>query len=207
MLSPPEKCLKRLKKVKQYLYCSIFPAHIIRWRHKKYLNHCHRRKKEGSSVKKPLICIKKCLLLFWMRKKFVIIQKQYYPAIADVVPYKLHLFIFVSIAISWRPKKMGKFLLAKLVQYSGVSKTRKKSCASYACVKVTCIFNKHNGEPNIVRLLVFLWKNSFVNTNSLQIHTQTCCDHFLSFVDSLYVQDEFTVDLKKCSNMTLVFYP
>jgi len=35
-----------------------------------------------------------------MRKKFVIIQKQYYPAIADVVPYKLHLFIFVSIAIS-----------------------------------------------------------------------------------------------------------
>jgi len=207
LLSPPEKCLKRLKKVKQYLYCSIFPAHIIRWRHKKYLNHCHRRKKEGSSVKKPLICIKKCLLLFWMRKKFVIIQKQYYPAIADVVPYKLHLFIFVSIAISWRPKKMGKFLLAKLVQYSGVSKTRKKSCASYACVKVTCIFNKHNGEPNIVRLLVFLWKNSFVNTNSLQIHTQTCCDHFLSFVDSLYVQDEFTVDLKKCSNMTLVFYP
>lgn len=197
MLSPPEKCLKRLKKVKQYLYCSIFPAHIIRWRHKKYLNHCHRRKKEGSSVKKPLICIKKCLLLFWMRKKFVIIQKQYYPAIADVVPYKLHLFIFLAIAISWRPKKMGKFLLAKLVQYSGVSKTRKKSCASYACVKVTCIFNKHNGEPNIVRLLVFLWKNSFVNTNSLQIHTQTCCDHFLSFVDSLYVQDEFTVDLKK----------
>jgi hypothetical protein len=154
-------------------------------------------KKEGSSLKKTLICIKKCLLLFWMRKKFVIIQKQYYPAIADVVPYKLHLFIFVSIAISWRPKKMGKFLLAKLVQYSGVSKTRKKSCASYACVKVTCIFNKLNGEPNIVRLLVFLWKNSFVNTNSLQIYTQTCCDHFLSFVDSLYVQDEFTVDLKK----------
>jgi hypothetical protein len=190
-------CLKRLKKVEQYLYCSIFPAHIIRWRHKKYLNHCHRRKKEGSSLKKPLICIKKCLLLFWMRKTFVIIQKQYYPAIADVVPYKLHLFIFLAIAISWRPKKMGKFLLAKLVQYSGVSKTRKKSCASYACVKVTCIFNKLNGEPNIVRLLVFLWKNSFVNTNSLQIYTQTCCDHFLSFVDSLYVQDEFTVDLKK----------
>lgn len=69
------KCLKRLKKVEQYLYCSIFPAHIIRWRHKKYLNHCHRRKKEGSSLKKTLICIKKCLLLFWMRKKFVIIQK------------------------------------------------------------------------------------------------------------------------------------
>ena len=106
-----------------------------------------------------------------------------------------------------KTEKMGKFLLAKLVQYSGVSKTRKKSCASYACVKVTCIFNKLNGEPSIVWLLVFLWKNSFVNTNSLQIYTQTCWDHFLSFVDSLYVQDEFTVDLKKCSNMTLVFYP
>ena len=124
MLSPPEKCLKRLKKVKQYLYCSIFPAHIIRWRHKKYLNHCHRRKKEGSSLKKPLICIKKCLLLFWMRKKFVIIQKQYYPAIADVVPYKLHLFIFVSIAISWRPKKNGEVSTGK-------------ACAIFGCIKNT----------------------------------------------------------------------
>ena len=79
---------------------------------------------EGSAVKKPLICIKKCLLLFWMRKKFVIIQKQYYPAIADVVPYKLHLFIFLAIAISWRPKKYGEVSTGK-------------ACAIFGCIKNT----------------------------------------------------------------------
>lgn len=207
MLSPPEKCLKRLKKVEQYLYCSIFPAHIIRWRHKKYLNHCHRRKKEGSSLKKPLICIKKCLLLFWMRKKFVIIQKQYYPAIADVVPYKLHLFIFLAIAISWRPKKMGKFLLAKLVQYSGVSKTRKKSCASYACVKVTCISTSSMANPILFDYLFFFEKILLlIRTLYKFTHKLVAIIFCHLWIVCMYKMNLLSTS-KKCSNMTLVFLP
>ena len=208
MLSPPEKCLKRLKKVKQYLYCSIFPAHIIRWRHKKYLNHCHRRKKEGSSVKKPLICIKKCLLLFWMRKKFVIIQKQYYPAIADVVPYKLHLFIFLAIAISWRPKKKwGSFYWQSLCNIRVYQKHAKNLVQAMLVLKSPVFSTSTMANPILFDYLFFFEKILLlIRTLYKFTHKLVAIIFCHLWIVCMYKMNLLSTS-KKCSNMTLVFLP